>query len=41
MDKPQDQLPEFGQNSLLQRAGQPAELAPVYVFFWRRTKQAM
>ena len=30
--QPQDQLPEFGQNSLLQRAGQPAELAPVYVF---------
>jgi NAD(P)-dependent dehydrogenase (short-subunit alcohol dehydrogenase family) len=25
-------LPEFGQESLLGRAGQPAELAPVYVF---------
>lgn len=25
------QIPEFGQNSLLGRAGQPAELAPVYV----------
>ncbi|MCD4925868.1 SDR family oxidoreductase, partial [Enterococcus faecalis] len=24
--------PEFGQHSLLERAGQPAELAPVYVF---------
>ncbi len=25
-------LPKFGQDSLLERAGQPAELAPVYVF---------
>lgn len=25
-------IPEFGQNSLLGRAGQPVELAPVYVF---------
>ncbi|HPR81254.1 MAG TPA: SDR family oxidoreductase [Enterococcus sp.] len=25
-------LPEFGQDSLLERAGQPVELAPVYVF---------
>ncbi|WP_099225369.1 SDR family oxidoreductase [Listeria costaricensis] len=30
--QPIDALPEFGQNSLLERAGQPAELAPVYVF---------
>ena len=30
--QPQDQLPEFGQQALLERAGQPAELAPVYVF---------
>ncbi|WP_239257181.1 SDR family oxidoreductase [Listeria ilorinensis] len=30
--QPKDALPEFGQNSLLERAGQPAELAPVYVF---------
>lgn len=29
--QPQEALPEFGQNELLQRAGQPAELAPVYV----------
>ncbi|WP_265457869.1 SDR family oxidoreductase [Enterococcus sp. HY326] len=27
-----DALPEFGQEALLERAGQPAELAPVYVF---------
>lgn len=27
-----EQLPEFGQDSLLERAGQPIELAPVYVF---------
>lgn len=25
-------LPKFGQNTLLERAGQPAELAPLYVF---------
>ena len=25
-------IPEFGQDSLMERAGQPAELAPVYVF---------
>ncbi|MEY8445194.1 SDR family oxidoreductase [Enterococcus ratti] len=30
--QPQDSIPEFGQKSLLERAGQPAELAPVYVF---------
>ncbi|GCF92947.1 oxidoreductase [Enterococcus florum] len=30
--QPKDALPEFGQDSLMQRAGQPAELAPVYVF---------
>ncbi len=27
-----EELPEFGQDSLLERAGQPVELAPVYVF---------
>ena len=30
--QPQDELPEFGQKSPLGRAGQPVELAPVYVF---------
>lgn len=30
--QPEAALPEFGQDSLLERAGQPAELAPVYVF---------
>ncbi|WP_412988871.1 SDR family oxidoreductase [Pediococcus siamensis] len=30
--QPTEALPEFGQDSLLKRAGQPAELAPVYVF---------
>lgn len=30
--QPQEKIPEFGQNELLQRAGQPAELATVYVF---------
>lgn len=30
--QPLDALPEFGQDSLLERAGQPAELAPIYVF---------
>ena len=30
--QPQEDLPMFGQNTLMQRAGQPAELAPVYVF---------
>jgi NAD(P)-dependent dehydrogenase (short-subunit alcohol dehydrogenase family) len=30
--QPQSAIPEFGQKELLQRAGQPAELAPVYVF---------
>ncbi len=30
--QPIEELPEFGQHSLLERAGQPAELAPVYVF---------
>ncbi|MBC1520197.1 SDR family oxidoreductase [Listeria aquatica] len=29
--QPQDSIPEFGQNQPLQRAGQPAELASVYV----------
>ncbi len=29
--QPQDKLPEFGQNTPLKRAGQPAELAGVYV----------
>lgn len=27
-----ENLPEFGQETLLERAGQPVELAPVYVF---------
>ncbi len=30
--QPQDMLPEFGKNTALKRAGQPAELAPVFVF---------
>ena len=30
--QPKEKLPEFGQDSLLERAGQPVELAPVYVF---------
>lgn len=30
--QPKEALPKFGQDSLLKRAGQPAELAPVYVF---------
>lgn len=30
--QPEGELPEFGQSSLLERAGQPVELAPVYVF---------
>lgn len=30
--QPDGKIPEFGQNSLLERAGQPVELAPVYVF---------
>ena len=30
--QPQDSIPEFGQQALLERAGQPVELAPVYVF---------
>lgn len=30
--QPKEDLPEFGQQALLERAGQPAELAPVYVF---------
>ncbi|GAB6092850.1 SDR family oxidoreductase [Furfurilactobacillus curtus] len=30
--QPQSAIPEFGQSSLIGRAGQPAELAPVYVF---------
>ena len=30
--QPQEAIPEFGQNALMERAGQPVELAPVYVF---------
>ncbi|WP_282926210.1 SDR family oxidoreductase [Helcococcus kunzii] len=30
--QPEGKIPEFGQNSLLERAGQPAELAHVYVY---------
>lgn len=30
--QPQEKLPEFGQQTPLKRAGQPAELAPVYVY---------
>lgn len=30
--QPPEAIPEFGQETLLERAGQPAELAPVYVF---------
>lgn len=30
--QPESAIPEFGQSSLMGRAGQPAELAPVYVF---------
>lgn len=30
--QPSDAIPEFGQDSLLERAGQPAELATIYVF---------
>ncbi|QGH01948.1 SDR family oxidoreductase [Streptococcus dysgalactiae] len=30
--QPEEKLPDFGQQSLLERAGQPVELAPVYVF---------
>jgi NAD(P)-dependent dehydrogenase (short-subunit alcohol dehydrogenase family) len=30
--QPEAKIPEFGQNSPMGRAGQPAELAPVYVF---------
>lgn len=30
--QPPEAIPEFGQEALLERAGQPAELAPVYVF---------
>lgn len=30
--QPEETLPDFGQQSLLERAGQPVELAPVYVF---------
>ena len=38
--QPIEELPEFGQHSLLERAGQPAELAPVYVS-WRPMMQVM
>lgn len=30
--QPKEKLPVFGQDSLMGRAGQPVELAPVYVF---------
>lgn len=30
--QPQDKIPEFGKQTPLMRAGQPAELAGVYVF---------
>lgn len=30
--QPKEELPEFGQNTLLGRAGQPTELTPAYVF---------
>lgn len=30
--QPENALPKFGQDTLMERAGQPAELAPVYVF---------
>ena len=30
--QPPEKLPEFGQDTPLKRAGQPVELAPVYVF---------
>ncbi|MGX7205719.1 SDR family oxidoreductase [Enterococcus pingfangensis] len=30
--QPPEAIPEFGQEALLERAGQPVELAPVYVF---------
>lgn len=30
--QPQEKIPEFGQNTPMKRAGQPAELAGVYVF---------
>lgn len=30
--QPKEELPNFGQDALLERAGQPVELAPVYVF---------
>ncbi|RIJ27047.1 SDR family oxidoreductase, partial [Clavibacter michiganensis subsp. insidiosus] len=30
--QPEDALPEFGEQTPLGRAGQPAELAPAYVF---------
>lgn len=28
----QDKIPQFGQQTPMKRAGQPAELAPVYVY---------
>ncbi len=34
--QPQEKLPEFGQNTPLKRAGQPAELAHVYVYLASR-----
>ena len=30
---PTEDLPTYGKDNLLGRAGQPAELAPAYVFF--------
>ncbi|MDU2939755.1 MAG: SDR family oxidoreductase [Enterobacteriaceae bacterium] len=30
--QPQEKLPEFGQQTPMKRAGQPAELAPIYVY---------
>ena len=34
-------IPEFGQKELLKRAGQPVELAPVYVFLASDEAKAM
>ena len=38
--QPIEELPEFGQHSLLERAGQPAELA-LFMFSWRPMMQVM
>ncbi len=32
----QDKIPQFGQQTPMKRAGQPAELAPVYVYLASR-----